>query len=127
MWQIYHAQNKLRPLSMLSIMNAWRLDRPESFSMTDANNETGSSLSFMSVISEEVSCRLHSGRLKAACRVVLDEIISNVISGVANTKRTEANTKRTERYHKLDNQAAVTFSADGRMVMLINSRDFICA
>ena len=119
MWQIYHAQNKFRPLSLLSIMNAWRFNKPESFSMTDANTETGSSLSFMSVISEEVSCRLHSGRLKAACRVLLDEIISNVISGFANTKRTE-------RYHKLDNQAAVTFSADGRMVMLINSRDFIC-
>jgi len=119
-WQIYHAQNKFRPLPLLSIMNAWRLDKPESFSKTDANTETGSSPSFMSVISEEVSCQLHSGILKAARRVVLDEIISNVISEFANTKRTEI-------YHKLDNQAAISFSANGRMVMLRNSRDFIHA
>ncbi|KAJ6941769.1 hypothetical protein NC651_007511 [Populus alba x Populus x berolinensis] len=31
---IYHSQNKFRPLPLLSIMNAWRLDKPESFSMT---------------------------------------------------------------------------------------------
>ncbi|KAJ6411799.1 hypothetical protein OIU84_004973 [Salix udensis] len=117
---IYHAQNKFRPLSLLSIMNAWRFNKPESFSMTDANTETGSSLSFMSVISEEVSCQLHSGILKAARRVVLDEIISNVISGFANTKRTE-------RYHKLDNQAAITYSADGRMSQFASEMDYSIA
>ncbi|KAJ6351886.1 hypothetical protein OIU76_001163 [Salix suchowensis] len=117
---IYHAQNKFRPLSLLSIMNAWRFNKPESFSMTDANTETGSSLSFMSAISEEVSCQLHSGILKAARRVVLDEIISNVISEFANTKRTE-------RYHKLDNQAAITYSADGRMSQFASEMDYSIA
>ncbi|KAG6735446.1 hypothetical protein POTOM_061944 [Populus tomentosa] len=117
---IYHAQNKFRPLPLLSIMNAWRLDKPESFSKTDANTETGSSPSFMSVISEEVSCQLHSGILKAARRVVLDEIISNVISEFANTKRTE-------RYHKLDNQAAIAFSANGRMSQFASKMDYSIA
>ncbi|KAJ6680827.1 HISTONE-LYSINE N-METHYLTRANSFERASE SETD1 [Salix koriyanagi] len=117
---IYHAQNKFRPLSLLSIMNAWRFNKPESFSMTDANTETGSSLSFMSAISEEVSCQLHSGILKAARRVVLDEIISNVISEFANTKKTE-------RYHKLDNQAAITYSADGRMSQFASEMDYSIA
>ena len=116
-WQIYHAQNKFRPLPLLSIMNAWRLDKPESFSMTDATTETGSSQSFISVISEEVSSQLHSGILKAARRFALDEIICDVISEFVRTKRAE-------RYLMLDNQAAKTCSVDGKMVLLRNSRDF---
>ncbi|XP_061969503.1 histone-lysine N-methyltransferase ATXR7-like isoform X1 [Populus nigra] len=112
---IYHAQNKFRPLPLLSIMNAWRLDKPESFSMTDATTETGSSQSFISVISEEVSSQLHSGILKAARRFALDEIICNVISEFVRTKRAE-------RYLMLDNQAAKTCSVDGKMSQSASER-----
>ena len=116
-WQIYHAQNKFTPLPLLSVMNAWRLEKPEYFSLTNANAETGSSQSFISVISEEVSSQLHSGILKAARRFALDEIICNVISEFVHTKRAE-------RYLMLDNQAAKTCSVDGRMVLLRISLDF---
>ncbi|KAL9358353.1 hypothetical protein Peur_046476 [Populus x canadensis] len=112
---IYHAQNKFRPLPLLSIMNAWRLDKPESFSMTDATTESGSSQSFISVISEEVSSQLHSGILKAARRFALDEIICNVISEFVRTKRAE-------RYLMLDNQAAKTCSVDGKMSQSASER-----
>ncbi|KAG5250161.1 histone-lysine N-methyltransferase ATXR [Salix suchowensis] len=112
---IYHAQNKFTPLPLLSVINAWRLDKPEYFSMTNANAETGSSQSFISVISEEVSSQLHSGILKAARRFALDEIICNVISEFVHTKRAE-------RYLMLDNQAAKTCSVDGRMSQSASDR-----
>uniref|UniRef100_A0A6N2K397 [histone H3]-lysine(4) N-trimethyltransferase n=1 Tax=Salix viminalis TaxID=40686 RepID=A0A6N2K397_SALVM len=112
---IYHAQNKFTPLPLLSVINAWRLDKPEYFSMTNANAETGSSQSFISVISEEVSSQLHSGILKAARRFALDEIICNVISEFVHTKRAE-------RYLMLDNQAAKTCSVDGRMSQSTSDR-----
>ncbi|KAJ6953213.1 hypothetical protein NC652_005038 [Populus alba x Populus x berolinensis] len=112
---IYHSQNKFRPLPLLSIMNAWRLDKPESFYMTDANIETGSSQSFISVISEEVSCQLHSGILKAARRFALDKIICNVISEFVHTKRAE-------RSLMLDNQAAKTCFVDGKMSQSASER-----
>ncbi|KAF9686548.1 hypothetical protein SADUNF_Sadunf02G0000700 [Salix dunnii] len=112
---IYHAQNKFTPLPLLSVMNAWRLEKPEYFSLTNANAETGSSQSFISVISEEVSSQLHSGILKAARRFALDEIICNVISEFVHTKRAE-------RYLMLDNQAAKTCSVDGRMSQSASDR-----
>ncbi|CAK7345934.1 unnamed protein product [Dovyalis caffra] len=112
---IYHAQNKFRPLPLLSILRDWRLDKPESFSTTVANTETGSSPRLISEISEELSCELHSGILKAARRVALDEIISNVISEFVNTKRAE-------RYLKLDDQAVITGSVDDTMSQFSGER-----
>jgi len=70
----------------------------------------------ISVISEEVSCQLHSGISKAARRFALVEIICNVISEFVRTKRAE-------RYLMLDNQAAKTCFVAGRLVLLRNSRD----
>ncbi|KAJ6336587.1 hypothetical protein OIU76_006463 [Salix suchowensis] len=89
---IYHAQNKFTPLPLLSVINAWRLDKPEYFSMTNAN--AGNWL-----ISE-----FH-----------IYEIICNVISEFVHTKRAE-------RYLMLDNQAAKTCSVDGRMSQSASDR-----
>jgi hypothetical protein len=67
--------------SAYDICNFWR-----SF-MIDAIVETGSSPRFISVISEEVSCQLHSGISKAARRFALVEIICNVIFRVCSHKK----------------------------------------
>lgn len=111
-----HAENKFRPLPLLSVINAWRTENTESVFASAVNTANGSLLNFISVISEEVSCQLHSGIMKAARRVALDEIISNVISEFVNTKKAQ-------RHCKLDNQVAKTCSTSGRMVMFTNSRD----
>ncbi|KAJ9167010.1 hypothetical protein P3X46_021694 [Hevea brasiliensis] len=104
---IYHNENKFRPFPLLSVINAWRRDKLESVFVSDAKTESGSLLSFIPEISEEVSCQLHSGIMKAARRVALDEIISNVISEFSNMKKAHRNSK-------LNYQAVKTFSTDER-------------
>ncbi|XP_050235385.1 histone-lysine N-methyltransferase ATXR7 isoform X2 [Mercurialis annua] len=101
---IYHNQNEFRPLALLSIMKAWRTNKVAS----DAKPETALLCSFISEISEEVSCQLHAGIMKAARRVALDEMISKVITEFCDSKSSQKNLKLN------NDQAAKPFSEDGR-------------
>ena len=115
--QIYHAENKCGPFTLLSMLNTWRTDRPETNPLSDGeNNETGSSLNLMSEIAEEVSSQLHSGIIKASRRALLDEIISNIIAEFVASKKAQ-------RLRKLET-ANQTFNmcSDGRMVMYSNAK-----
>ncbi|KAM1018405.1 hypothetical protein ACFX15_039297 [Malus domestica] len=86
---IYHVENKCAPFTLLSIANAWKTG-PETVANSDAkSNGTDSSVSFISEISEGVSSQLHHGILNAARRVVLGEIISNVINEFFTTKKAQ--------------------------------------
>ncbi|KAJ9186261.1 hypothetical protein P3X46_001859 [Hevea brasiliensis] len=105
---IYHNENKFRPLPLLSVINAWRMDKPESVFVSDVKTDSGSLLSFISEISEEVSCQLHSGIMKAARRVALDGIISNVISEFSTMRKAHRNPR-------LNYQDAKTCSTDEKM------------
>lgn len=115
--QIYHTENTCTPFSLLSLVNAWKTDASDTVTTTpDATtNETGSSPS-LSEMSKEVSCQLHSGIMKAARRIVLDEIISTVIAEFAAMKKSWREVK-----HEPINQVAETCSLDRRMVMCTNS------
>lgn len=111
--QIHHAENKFGPIKLLSAVSAWRTDRPETVHAYDAKNfKTHSSMNFISEISEGVSSQLHAGIMKAARRVLLDEIISNIISEYVTTKKAQ-------KHCKLDrvNQAAKSCSSDCKLVM----------
>ncbi|WRX29865.1 SET domain - like 10 [Theobroma cacao] len=81
---IHHAENRFRPIKLLSILNAWKGSQAYA-----AENERDLSVNFISDISEEVSSQLHSGIMKAARRVVLDEIISNMISEFVTAKKSQ--------------------------------------
>lgn len=87
---IYHVENKCTPFTLLSVVNAWKTDGPETVTNSDAKSDGTSSLvSFIAEISEGVSGELHHGILKAARRVVFDEIISNVINEFFTTKKAQ--------------------------------------
>ncbi|KAJ0024268.1 hypothetical protein Pint_09397 [Pistacia integerrima] len=91
---IYHAENKLGPVTLLSAVNTWRIDILETDYAADAKNyETGSLVNFISEISKRVSSQLHTGIVKAARRVLLDEIISNVISEFVTTRKAQRHLK----------------------------------
>ncbi|XP_024031218.1 histone-lysine N-methyltransferase ATXR7 [Morus notabilis] len=109
---IYHTENTCTPFTLLSLLNAWKPDASDTATTTPdaATNETGSSPS-LSEMSEEVSCQLHFGIMKAARRIVLDEIISNVIAEFAAMKKSWREVK-----HEPINQAAETCSLDQRML-----------
>ncbi|XP_022769471.1 histone-lysine N-methyltransferase ATXR7 isoform X2 [Durio zibethinus] len=80
---IYHAEDRFRPTKLLSVLNAWK------GSQYFAENEPELSVNFISEISEEVSSELHSGIMKVARRVMLDEIISNMISEFVAAKKSQ--------------------------------------
>lgn len=97
---------------MLSVVNASNIDTPEAVSITDIKtNETDSFASVISITSEEVSSQLHLGIIKTARRVVLDEVIGNVIAEFVKEKKAMRHLK-----HESVNQFA-TCPLDVGMVM----------
>ncbi|KAK3187912.1 hypothetical protein Dsin_027473 [Dipteronia sinensis] len=108
---IHHVENKYGPITLLSAISLWRTNRPETVHASDVKiNEAGSSVNFLSEISEEVSTQLHAGLMKATRRVLLDEIISNIISEFVSTKKAQRHLKP-----DLVNQDAKICSSGGKV------------
>ncbi|KAL0352569.1 UNVERIFIED_CONTAM: Histone-lysine N-methyltransferase ATXR7 [Sesamum calycinum] len=91
---IYHADSKYKPLDLESLLNTWRTARHGAVFGHDVNDQlTGSAFNLISEISEEVCLQLHFGIMKTARKVVLDEIVSCIISDSLATKRSNKNHK----------------------------------
>ncbi|XP_011083268.1 histone-lysine N-methyltransferase ATXR7-like isoform X2 [Sesamum indicum] len=89
---IYHADNKYKPLDLDSLLNTWRTARHGAVFGHDVNDQlTGSAFNLISEISEEVCLQLHFGIMKTARKVVLDEIVSCIISDSLATKKSNKN------------------------------------
>ncbi|XP_011083373.1 histone-lysine N-methyltransferase ATXR7 [Sesamum indicum] len=89
---IYHADNKYKPLDLESLLNTWRAARHGAVFGHDMNDQlTGSAFNLISEISEEVCLQLHFGIMKTARKVVLDEIVSCMISDSLATKKSNKN------------------------------------
>ncbi|KAL6180759.1 hypothetical protein ACLB2K_047418 [Fragaria x ananassa] len=87
---IYHVKNKCKPFTLSSVISSWKLDGPETITKFDTKcNQSGSFVSIISEVAEDVSSQLHYGILKSARRVVLDEIISNVIAEFVTTTKAQ--------------------------------------
>ena len=120
--QIYHADSKFRPFNLLSVINTWRTARPGSVSISDVKGkETNALLSFISEISEEVCFQLHSGIMKAARRVVLDEIIRHLIAECRAMKKAQKHLSS-----EVVNQAAKACPLDRRLVCNLVSKKGLC-
>lgn len=108
-------------MTLLSAINLWRTNRPETFPASDVKiNEAGSSVNFLSEISEELSSQLHAGIMKATRRVLLDEIISNNISEFVSTKKAQ-------RHPNVDlvNQHAKSCFSGGKVVMYTIAKELL--
>ncbi|KAK6939163.1 SET domain [Dillenia turbinata] len=78
---VYHSGGGFGPYTLSSVLNSWSSDTPGAPSMPSAKTRENSSLLRLIVeVSEEVCSQLHGGILKVARKVMLDEIISNIIS-----------------------------------------------
>lgn len=79
--QIYHNDNKYKPLILETLLNTWSKSSLEEVVTHDANDQdTGLVLNLISEISEVVCSQLHLGIMKTARKVLLDEIVSCIIS-----------------------------------------------
>ncbi|OVA16088.1 SET domain [Macleaya cordata] len=87
---IYHKDSRFQPFTLLSILSTWRTNRSDIASQENNKNDETSFLdNFMTEVSEEVSNQLHSGIMKSARRVVLDEIISSIIPDFMAMKKAQ--------------------------------------
>ncbi|GAV65792.1 SET domain-containing protein/GYF domain-containing protein [Cephalotus follicularis] len=107
---IHHADQKCAPATLLSVINAWKTNTLETTSPSGAgSNEIGSLVSYISEIAEGVSSQLHSGIMKSARRVLLDEIIGNIISEFVTTKKVQIkveSVKESAKSHPIDDISA---------------------
>lgn len=79
--QVYHSEDKVAPSNLQSVISSWITSQHESVSKANPNyEETDSLTDFMHNISEEVCSQLHSGIMRATRKLMLDEIISHVIT-----------------------------------------------
>ena len=103
--QIYHTKDRFHPSKLLFVLNAWKGGHYV------AENERELSVNFISEISKVVSSQLHSGIMKGAHKVMLDEIISIMISEFVAVKKSQ-------RHLMVEslNQDAKS-SPDGKLVM----------
>lgn len=111
--QVYHAEDKVEPFTLRSLINMWKLSEYGAVSTSDAKvEETDSSSNFLSDVSDELCSQLHSGIIKAARRVLLDEIVSNIILDFIALRKAHKHSKPEATY-----QSAETSSSNGKVVM----------
>ncbi|CAH1430088.1 unnamed protein product [Lactuca virosa] len=89
---VHHSESKVKPSNLQSIVNSWVTAGRE----IDHSKYNGSLTDFVSDISEEVCSQLHSGIMKATRKIVLDEIISNIIVEYVTAKKSERPLKHEE-------------------------------
>lgn len=86
---IHHAEKKFEPIMLETILNAWRSIPPGDVSIFDDRGvTTGCTSNAISKVTDDLCSQLHSGIMKSAHRVLLDEIIRNVISDYTAEKKT---------------------------------------
>lgn len=86
--------NRIGPFTLVSIINGWSTaEWSASAEMEQKCSDINSLLSFIADISEEVSVQLHSGIMKAARRVVVDEIFRSIIPEFLSLKRAQRRLK----------------------------------
>ncbi|XP_042507493.1 histone-lysine N-methyltransferase ATXR7 isoform X2 [Macadamia integrifolia] len=92
---IFHADNKFRPFPLISMVNACRLESPKNVCVDETQqSQSRSFIGFISEISEEVCAQLHRGIMKAAWRVVVDEIVSSIIPEFLAVKKAQKQLKQ---------------------------------
>ncbi|KAI8549198.1 hypothetical protein RHMOL_Rhmol06G0007800 [Rhododendron molle] len=107
---IYHADNKTGLFDLQSLIKTWLATRPGSFYISEVKGSVTSYLqSFISETSEEVCFQLHSGIMKAARKVVLDEIIRHIIAECVAMKKAQRHTRL-----EVVNESARICSLDSR-------------
>lgn len=109
---------------MQSLIKTWLATRPGSFYISEVKgSETSSLQSFISETSEEICLQLHSGIMKAARKVVLDEIIRHIIAECVAMKKAQRHTRL-----EVVNESARICSLDSRTVcnLVSNKRVMIC-
>lgn len=89
--QIHHMNNNCSPFTLLSLVNVSH--KESSTVIASSEDKIGNSSQLISVLSDKAGSQLHDGIMKAARRLILDEIIGNVILDFSALKKTQKQIK----------------------------------
>ncbi|KAH7689484.1 Histone-lysine N-methyltransferase protein [Dioscorea alata] len=112
---VYHVDNSFGPFTLVSLIDKWSTERTKFVFEFDKNgNYTDSLTNFISNIAEDVSTQLHTGIMKAARKILLDEIISSIIPEFLSLKKAQKNlrpvyAKQEDKAHPLGNDKTKIF------------------
>ncbi|XP_066357017.1 histone-lysine N-methyltransferase ATXR7-like isoform X2 [Miscanthus floridulus] len=84
---IYHVDGKFGPFTLVSLMGMWSGEHKEPSEATA--NDSASLNGLVGDIVDDVSHQLHSGIMKSARRVLIDEIFSSILPDLIVSKKTE--------------------------------------
>lgn len=116
---VYHVENKYKPLNLATLLNRWTEVRIGAGTTYNANDQCADlSSNLISEISEEVCSQLHFGIMKTGRKVLLDEIVSFVISDSLAKRRTQKNPKIIPVI-----ESAKSFSSHGKVVCTWTSKN----
>lgn len=92
--QVYHVEEQVAPFTLKSLINKWKMAGYGSVSTSDAKDEgTDLLVNLLSNVSDELCSQLHSGIMKAAHRILLDEIVSDIILDFIAIKKAQRHFK----------------------------------
>ncbi|KAJ0987161.1 hypothetical protein J5N97_005517 [Dioscorea zingiberensis] len=110
---VYHVDNSFGPFTLVSLIEKWSMESTQVVSVFDKDgNNTDSLTNFISNVAEDVSSQLHAGIMKAARKVLLDEIISSIIPEFLATKKAHKNLRPVLAKH------------DAKAGSLVNDKEF---
>jgi len=117
---------KFGSFPLATLVDMWSKDGMLKIAEGDIKvGDTSSFISFVTDVSEEVCVQLHSGIMKAARRMLLDEIISSVIPEFFASKKARRNImhEETSKDAKICRNKEVTYLLDVRKfyIMLFSS------
>lgn len=102
-------ENSFGPFTLVSLIDKWSTERTKFVIEFDKDgNNTDSLTNFISNIAEDVSTQLHTGIMKAARKILFDEIISSIIPEFLALKKAQKNlrpvyAKQEDKAHPLGN------------------------
>lgn len=115
--KVYHVEEKVAPFTLKSLINKWKMAGYGSAFTSDAKDEGTDLQVNLSDVSDELCSQLHSGIMKAAHRILLDEIVSDIILDFIAIKKAQRHVKPEAVCH-----SAKTSSSIGVMFKSSNSR-----
>lgn len=116
---------KFGPFDLATLVDSWSEDGSLKIAGGDVKNEDSNSIiSLLTDVSEDVSFQLHSGIMKSARRLLLDEVISSIIPEFFASKKAQRHLRRqeTSKDTKISSDNEVTFLLDvtGLCIMIFD-------
>ncbi|CAI9115344.1 OLC1v1016228C1 [Oldenlandia corymbosa var. corymbosa] len=120
--KVYHVHNRYEPFTLNSLLNSWGM-ASQSLPKAIGVPSTALSRDFLSEVSDELSLQLHSGIMKSARRLILDEIVGHTIGEFIATKKAHKHAKPERAESSVENSLSDYKDIKGRKTCTITGSE----